>query len=708
MTHQDNLNQAILGIASKKASTDSSQSRHLEKMGTRYSGRGSSHYQYTFPNEQNQLTVPGYVAVNPAANLISQYLAKLIKPKKKTKLRNDPDKADQSFNIYNKSRQIVADLDIENYKLDPIGLKPGDLGYDRNFADSVLLLRQINATDAAKKSKELEVPSIEKANESTTERHMNNIIKNKIKNQCYKVLSEYFGPPSGAPTTGPGGKGGPGKGGPGKGGPGKGGPGKGEPGAGGPGKGEPGAGGPGKGEPGAGGPGKGEPGAGGKPDKTVTPAPKLVTPVVTPDKAKEVPVEVAPVKAKEVPPTPVLSVPPTPKNTPEVVTPQEPKKSDIEPSSEVDTSNPDAMGQISYEDYVKHMTALGIDPQQGMDNSSNDGNARQASSPVGGGSPAGSGSETSNMFKPITFLSPSLDQLANGPESQYANAFAGWMNSPLTQKVLRKLPGGRFIAPAIKWSSFFTPVVTTGARSYDAIRLSGRDKDYNFLGGVADLVPPLIADVGSRGVGRVVGSPLSAALADRPLPLPPFGGPRRFASPLDDLQYLRTAPGGSVVPWKLKDRLKEIISGRLELAKTDLPQIPSWRNVSNASKLISGIPIATAAGASIWATMNDPTLITGNQTQGEEDTLTKNARLGDALVQNTMDVRSRNWTINALNQFQNPGHAFQKFQVRDQSNKPIITNPDWRVGYFERVRKDEEDAARGDMDAEMRAAGLIK
>ena len=92
MTNQDNLNQAILGIASKKASTDSSQSRHLPKMGTRYSGRGSAHYQYTFPNEQNQLTVPGYVEVNPAANLISQYLAKLIKRKKKTKLGKDSNK----------------------------------------------------------------------------------------------------------------------------------------------------------------------------------------------------------------------------------------------------------------------------------------------------------------------------------------------------------------------------------------------------------------------------------------------------------------------------------------------------------------------------------------------------------------------------------------------------------------------------------------
>ena len=185
MTHQDNLNQAILGIASKKASTDSSQSHHLAKMGTRYSGRGSSHYQYTFPNEQNQLTVPGYVAVNPAANLISQYLAKLIKPKKKTEINKETDEVDPSINIYNKSRQIVADLGIENRKLDrAIGnpLTP----------DEAEFAKQINIIDAAKKSKEMEVSSIEKANESTTESHMNNILKNKIKNQCYKVLSEYF------------------------------------------------------------------------------------------------------------------------------------------------------------------------------------------------------------------------------------------------------------------------------------------------------------------------------------------------------------------------------------------------------------------------------------------------------------------------------------------------------------------------------------
>lgn len=186
MTHQDNLNQAILGIASKKASTDSSQSRHLAKMGTRYSGRGSAHYQYTFPNEQNQLTVPGYVEVNPAANLISQYLAKLIKPKKKIELDKDLDKADSSSDTYNKSRQIVSNLDIENYKL-LLALSGGALN-QAEFDHA----RKFNRIDAAKKSKELEVPSIETANESTTESHMNNILKNKIKNQCYKVLSEKF------------------------------------------------------------------------------------------------------------------------------------------------------------------------------------------------------------------------------------------------------------------------------------------------------------------------------------------------------------------------------------------------------------------------------------------------------------------------------------------------------------------------------------
>jgi hypothetical protein len=189
MTNQDNLNQAILSIASKKASTDSSQSRHLEKMGTRYSGRGSAHYQYTFPNEQNQLTVPGFVAVDPGTNLISKYLTKLIKPKKKTEINKETDEVDPSINIYNKSRQIVADVEIENYKLDPIGLKPGDPGYDPNFANSVLSLRQKKIIDAAQRSKELET-----TNESTTENHMNNIIKNKIKNQCYKVLSEMLRP----------------------------------------------------------------------------------------------------------------------------------------------------------------------------------------------------------------------------------------------------------------------------------------------------------------------------------------------------------------------------------------------------------------------------------------------------------------------------------------------------------------------------------
>ena len=205
MTHQDNLNQAILGIASKKASTDSSQSHHLAKMGTRYSGRGSSHYQYTFPNEQNQLTVPGYVAVNPAANLISQYLAKLIKPKKKTEINKETDEVDPSINIYNKSRQIVANLDIENYKLD-LALVAGALNqaeFDRAI--------KFNIIDAAKKSKEMEVSSIEKANESTTESHMNNILKNKIKNQCYKVLSEYFvleGPQGGGGMGNQGGAGG--------------------------------------------------------------------------------------------------------------------------------------------------------------------------------------------------------------------------------------------------------------------------------------------------------------------------------------------------------------------------------------------------------------------------------------------------------------------------------------------------------------------
>ena len=186
MTHKDNLNQAILSIASKKASTDSSQSRHLEKMGTRYSGRASSHYQYTFPNEQNHLTVPGFVKVDPATNLISQYLEKLIKPKKKTEVGKDPDKADSSSDTYNKSRQIVSNLDIENYKL-RLALAGGALNQaEFNRA------RKFNRIDAAKKSKELEVPSIETANESTTESHMNNILKNKIKNQCYKVLSEKF------------------------------------------------------------------------------------------------------------------------------------------------------------------------------------------------------------------------------------------------------------------------------------------------------------------------------------------------------------------------------------------------------------------------------------------------------------------------------------------------------------------------------------
>ena len=186
MTNRDNLNQAILSIASKKASTDSSQSRHLEKMGTRYSGRGSSHYQYTFPNEQNRLTVPGFVKVDPATNLISQYLAKLIKPKKKTQVGKDPDKADSSSDTYNSSRQIVANLDIENYKLS-LALAAGALNqaeFDR--------ARKFNRIDAANKSKELEVPSIETANESTTESHMNNILKNKIKNQSYKVLFERF------------------------------------------------------------------------------------------------------------------------------------------------------------------------------------------------------------------------------------------------------------------------------------------------------------------------------------------------------------------------------------------------------------------------------------------------------------------------------------------------------------------------------------
>lgn len=179
MTNQDNLNQAILRIASKKASTDTSQSRHLAKMGTRYSGRGSAHYQYTFPNEQNQLTVPGYVEVNPAANLISQYLAKLIKPKKKIELAKESDKADDFSDIYNKSRQIVANTDLENYKLDPTG-ESEDL--------DILKKKQKNIIDAAERSKKIEI-----TNESTTENHMNNIIKNKIKNQCYKILFEQSG-----------------------------------------------------------------------------------------------------------------------------------------------------------------------------------------------------------------------------------------------------------------------------------------------------------------------------------------------------------------------------------------------------------------------------------------------------------------------------------------------------------------------------------
>ena len=179
MTHQDNLNQAILGIASKKASTDSSQSHHLAKMGTRYSGRGSSHYQYTFPNEQNQLTVPGYVAVDPGTNLISQYLAKLIKPKKKIELAKESDKADDFSDIYNKSRQIVANTDLENYKLDPTG---------ESKDSDILKKKQKNIIDAAERSKKIEI-----TNESTTENHMNNIIKNKIKNQCYKILFEQSG-----------------------------------------------------------------------------------------------------------------------------------------------------------------------------------------------------------------------------------------------------------------------------------------------------------------------------------------------------------------------------------------------------------------------------------------------------------------------------------------------------------------------------------
>lgn len=180
MTNQDNLNQAILRIASKKASTDTSQSHHLAKIGTRYSGRGSAHYQYTFPNEQNQLTVPGYVEVNPAANLISQYLAKLIKPKKKTELAKESDKMDRSFDIYNSSRQIIANKNLENYKLDPTGHSSDPLILDKK--------RKI-AIRAAEQSKEVEI-----TNESTTENHMNNILKNKIKNQCYKILSEMLRP----------------------------------------------------------------------------------------------------------------------------------------------------------------------------------------------------------------------------------------------------------------------------------------------------------------------------------------------------------------------------------------------------------------------------------------------------------------------------------------------------------------------------------
>jgi hypothetical protein len=185
MTHQDNLNQAILGIASKKASMDTSQSRHLEKMGARYSGRGSAHYQYTFPNEQNQLTVPGYVKVDPGTNLISQYLAKLIKPKKKTQLDKPSDKENRSSDIYNSSRQIVANTNLENYKLDPTGRSSDPIILDKK--------RKI-AIRAAEQSKEIEIPGIETANESTTENHMNNILKNKIKNQCYKILSEMLRP----------------------------------------------------------------------------------------------------------------------------------------------------------------------------------------------------------------------------------------------------------------------------------------------------------------------------------------------------------------------------------------------------------------------------------------------------------------------------------------------------------------------------------
>ncbi len=192
MTHRDNLNKTILAIASKKASTDSSQSRHLAKMGTRYSGRGSSHYQYTFPNEQNQLTVPGFVVVDAGTNLISQYLAKLIKHKMEIEIGKNPDKVDRSSDINNSSRQIVANTDIENMKLDPtgiVGLPSTDPRYDLFFTMEVLKQRQKNIIDAAKKSKELET-----TNESTKVNYMNNIIKNKIKNQCYKVLSEYLMP----------------------------------------------------------------------------------------------------------------------------------------------------------------------------------------------------------------------------------------------------------------------------------------------------------------------------------------------------------------------------------------------------------------------------------------------------------------------------------------------------------------------------------
>ena len=171
----------------------------------------------------------------------------------------------------------------------------------------------------------------------------------------------------------------------------------------------------------------------------------------------------------------------------------------------VDPNNSDAMGVVSPEQYDAHMAEL--EKQNKAPPLAGEAIPDANAGADAGGSP--SGSPENGLYKPKANLPPWLDDIVNTELSQYLNAGAGFINSPVVQRAF-----GRRLGGVARVASFLTPIVTSGARAVDLGMMSANDTE-DLLGGQLGGVAPALADAGARLGGRGLGSFTTAAAEPR-------------------------------------------------------------------------------------------------------------------------------------------------------------------------------------------------